>query len=284
LVYNAYVYALRYYYRSQCKTYAGKTILITGASSGVGLEMAKQYASKNANLVLAARRLELLENVKNECEKLGAKEVLCVKADVGVKKDCKELIEKAIEKFNLIDILVLNAGKSTLEFFEKIDDTDLFRDFMNVNYFQCVDLTHYALPYLKKSKDPKIVAVSSVTGLTGVPRRTLYSPTKHAMQGFFDSLRFEIGDSVQITVVSPGYILTEIHNDFMEKNKVKRDTSKFLTADKAASLIIRAEQERVNNLVIPWARAVMFFFIPFSPYYFIKLVMKKEAVPFDSKE
>jgi len=124
------------------------------------------------------------------------------------------------------------------------------------------------------------VAVSSVTGKTGVPRRTLYSPTKHALQGFFDSLRFEVGDKIQITVVSPGYVITEIHNEFMKKNNVKRETSSFLTPQEAASFIIRAEQERVIDAVVPWTKGILINLIPFLPYFLTQTVMKKQAVPF----
>jgi len=264
--------------------YKGKTVVITGASSGIGESLAIEYAKLEANLCICARRIEELNKLKPKLIELGAGEVLTVRTDVSVRDDCKNLIEETIQKFGGIDILVLNAGKSTLKFFEEFESTDEFRDYMNVNYFGCVDITFYALPHLRKSKDPKIVAISSLTGLSGVPRRTLYSPTKHAVRGFFDSLRFEIGDDVQITVVSPGYVITEIHNEYLAKSSAKRETGKFITAETAAKQIVKAEQERVRNTAIPLRGQIMATAMSFVPYFVIKYIMKKEAVPFKENE
>jgi short-subunit dehydrogenase len=285
-VYYGYDYYVRRKNREACNVpgyYKGKTVLITGASSGIGKDLAIKYAKLGANLSIVARRKNLLEDLKETLIKCGAGSVITIEADVGVKELCKNMVTETVNKLGSLDILVLNAGKSHIELFEHVEDTEIYRDYMNVNFFSCVDITFYAREYLLKSDDPKIIVVSSVTGVTGVPYRTIYSPTKHALRGFFDSLRFEVGDKIQITIISPGYVLTEIHDKFLSQNKKERVPNKFITAEYAAELIVNAEQERVNERIIPFKQQLIFSLRPFVPYAIIKLIMKKEAVPFKTE-
>ena len=189
--------------------FTDKVIIITGASSGIGKALAMELAKEEANLVLAARSEDDLNRISKECQGYGA-ETLVVQTDVAEKDQCQHLIEKTIEEFACIDILVNNAGISMWSHFDKFDDLDRFNEMMQVNYMGAVYCTKYALPHLKKSKG-LIVAVSSLAGKTGVPTRSGYSASKHAMVGFFKSIRVELMDSgVDVTLVYPGFVATEI--------------------------------------------------------------------------
>ncbi len=189
--------------------FKNKTIIITGASSGIGKELAMRLSKKDVNLILAARNKEKLDEVVNGCIANGSR-AISVKADVSDKNDCKNVVDKTLEKFGGIDILVNNAGISMWSEFEKVTDLEAMEKIMKVNFFGSMYMTHYALPHLIKSKG-QIVGVSSLTGKTGVPTRSVYTASKHAMAGFFDTLRIELKDKgVAVTMIYPGFVATEV--------------------------------------------------------------------------
>ena len=128
-----------------------KTVVITGASAGLGATLARECAQQGARLVILARNAERLEAVARECEQL-ASEVLTVVGDVAVAEDGKRLVEAAIERFGRIDYLVANAGVSMWTEFAAIEDVALFRKLMEVNYLGAVHCVHPALPHLKKAR------------------------------------------------------------------------------------------------------------------------------------
>ena len=170
-------------------SFTNQTIVTTGASDGIGAELARQLAREKPKLVLAARRREALQAVASQCEALGAT-TLIVPTDVSVEADCRALIAAAVAKFGRIDALVNNAGVSMHANFDEISDTAVYESLMRINLMGSVWPTHAALPHLKASKG-LIVAVASLAGLVGVPGRTAYSATKFAMTGFFEALRAE---------------------------------------------------------------------------------------------
>ncbi|MCC2957360.1 SDR family oxidoreductase [Massilia sp. IC2-477] len=189
-----------------------RTIVITGASDGIGAEIARQLAAKegaNIALVLAARNAEQLDAVAGECAAHGA-QTLTVPTDVGVQIQCRRLIVSAVEQFGRIDVLVNNAGRSAHALFEEVEDLSWYEELMRVNLWGAVWCTQAALPALKAAQG-RIVAVSSLAGLVGVPGRTAYSATKFAMTGFFEALRAEMkGYGVSVTTAYPGVVATRI--------------------------------------------------------------------------
>lgn len=232
----------------------GKVIIITGASAGIGKELAIQLSKKNTLLSLAARDVNKLLETASGCEKNGAN-VLVVQTDVSVKEQCKNLIDKTIEKFGKIDILINNAGISMWAKFDEIIDINLFENLMKTNYLGSVYSTFFALPFLKKSNG-LIVAVSSLTGKTGVPTRTAYSASKHAMAGFFDSLRIElINSGVDVTVIYPGFVATEVRERALGKDgkplgKSHLNESNVMTVNECASIIIDAIEKRKREIIM----------------------------------
>jgi short-subunit dehydrogenase len=183
--------------------------VITGASAGIGLEVAKQLAQQGAHLVLAARNPALLAEAAASCRALGAR-VIAVPTDVSDHDQCRALIDAAVAEFGRIDTLINNAGISMHARFDELHAIEAVARITAINFFGSVYCTWFALPHLKKSRG-RIVAVSSLTGRHGVPTRTLYAGTKHAMAGFFDSLRIELkGEGVSVTVIYPGFVDTRI--------------------------------------------------------------------------
>lgn len=190
----------------------GNVVIITGASKGIGAELARQLARRGARLALAARDREGLERVAAECAALGAKAEAIV-TDVAVEEDCRRLVERTVAAFGRIDTLVNNAGATMWARFEDIHDMAILERIMKVNYLGAVYCTHHALPHLKASRG-RLVGVSSLAGRTGVPTRTGYAASKHAMMGFFDSLRIELADAgVTVTMVCPGFVSTGIREN-----------------------------------------------------------------------
>ena len=183
------------------------SIIITGASRGIGWELARQLATQGAHLALAARQSEKLEELATLCKKLGG-EAVAIPADVTESEQCRMLVNRTIQAFEKIDVLVNNAGSTMWARFDEISDLNIFEKILRVNYLGSVYCTYYALPYIKQSRG-RIVGVSSLAGKTGVPKRSGYSASKHAMVGFFDSLRIELrGTGVSVTMIYPGFVGT----------------------------------------------------------------------------
>jgi short-subunit dehydrogenase len=184
-------------------------VIVTGASDGIGAEVARQLAGQGAWLALAARDAEKLEAVAADCRARGGR-ALAVPTDVAEQAQCRRLVERTMEEYGRVDTLVNNAGIGMWARFDEMTDLAPFERIMQVNYFGSVYCTHYALPHLKRSRG-RIVGVSSLTGRTGVPTRSGYAASKHAMAGFFDSLRIELADDgVSVTMIYPGFVATDI--------------------------------------------------------------------------
>ncbi|HVG59650.1 MAG TPA: SDR family oxidoreductase [Hyalangium sp.] len=233
----------------------GKTVVITGASSGIGEELAVVLASRGANLVLAARREEELARVAKRCEQAGGR-ALSVPTDVSEQEPCRRMVDRAVEAFGGIDLLVNNAGITMRARFDAVTDLSLYERIMRVNYLSAVYCTHYALPHIK-ARQGQLVAISSLTGKTGVPTRTAYAASKHAMQGFFDSLRVELlGTGVDVLVVSPGFVdtpirFTAVGPDGKPLGKSRRDESgNTMDVHTCVAQIVRAIERRQRELVM----------------------------------
>ncbi len=232
------------------------TYLITGASSGIGEALALAYGARGANLVLAARDEAALERVAKGCESLGGK-ALVVKTDVGDPSQCDALVQKAIERFSSLDVVVNNAGISMWSRFDQITDISIFERLMRVNYLGTAYVTHYALPHLKKSRG-LLVGISSLTGKTGVPTRSAYGATKHAMQGLLDAIRIEVKDEgVGVLVVSPGFVKTDIRAKALgpdgkatSASPREEDDAATMSLEECTSIIVRAIDHRKREVVM----------------------------------
>jgi short-subunit dehydrogenase len=236
--------------------FMNQRIVLTGASTGIGEALAIQLARRGARLVLAARSAEQLEKVVARCQQAGG-QAFAVPTDVVEQDACKNLIEHAVEKLGGIDTVINNAGISMWARFDEVNDLSIFEKLMRVNYLGAVYCTHYALPHLKKSRG-LLVAISSLTGKTGVPTRTGYAASKHAMQGFFDSLRIElIGTGVDVSVISPGLVATDIRSHAYrpdgqqrQENPRSETVGENMSVEECVRLILEAMERRRRELVM----------------------------------
>ena len=235
-------------------SFTDKVIVITGASDGIGAELARQLSADKPRLVLAARRRDALEAVARQCDAAGA-ETLCVVTDVSVEADCRMLIDATVKKFGCIDALVNNAGVSMHANFEQITDTTVYERLMRINLMGSVWPTHAALPYLKASRG-LVVAVASLAGLVGVPGRTTYCATTFAQTGFFEALRVELQpEGVDVTIVYPGVVATEIRRNGWNADGEKAGSSglseeKAMSVEECAGLIVSAMRSRKREQVM----------------------------------
>ena len=223
-------------------------VVITGASSGIGWEQALQLADQGAWLVLAARRAEKLAELADLCRGRGG-QALAVPTDVTLPGACKTLIELAVAAFGRIDMLVNNAGTTMWARFDEVQDLTIFEKIIQVNYLGSVNCTYFALPHLKQSRG-RIVAISSLTGKAGVPTRSGYAASKHAMAGFFDSLRIELdGSGVSVTMVYRGFVATGVQAraygaDGKPLGRNPLQIEKVMSTEECTRLILRAAARR----------------------------------------
>jgi NAD(P)-dependent dehydrogenase (short-subunit alcohol dehydrogenase family) len=234
-----------------------RVVVITGGSDGIGAEIARQLASKEGAgvaLVLGARDQTKLDQVAGQCMALGA-QALALRTDVAEQDQCRRLVVAAVARFGRIDVLINNAGRSAHALFEDVPDLGWYEELMRINLWGSVWCTQAALPYLKASQG-RIVAVSSLAGLVGVPGRTAYSASKFAMTGFFEALRAELkGAGVSVTTAYPGVVDTRIrYRGFdalgreMGRSGLREEGA--MTVQACARLIVDGMEKRKREVVM----------------------------------
>jgi short-subunit dehydrogenase len=234
-------------------TLAGLVIILTGASEGIGCALALELAAHRVSLVLAARTAERLEELVRECEAAGSA-ALAVPTDVTSEAQCRALIDATVARFGRIDVLINNAGGTMWARFDALADWSVFEHLMRLNYLSCVYLTGFALPWLRQTQG-RLVAVASMAGLTGVPERTAYAASKHAVVGFHDSLRIELqGSGVSVTVIAPDFVRSQIHKRALGadgrplgESPLRQD--RIMSAEECAQLIVPAIERRQRLLL-----------------------------------
>jgi short-subunit dehydrogenase len=249
-------------------------VIITGASSGIGLACARAFYNEGAKLVLAARSEEIIKELADELNSKGETRAIAVKTDVAVETDCKHLIEKAIETFGKIDILINNAGVSMRANFLNVE-LDVLRRVMDINFWGTVYCTKYAYSHIIASKG-SIVGISSVAGIHGLPCRTGYSASKYAIHGFLDAIRMEtMKIGVQVMVVIPGFISTNIRKtalvaDGSSQGESPRDESKMMSPEKLAKHIVNGIKKNRRQFATSYEGK----FTPIVSLFFPKLADK----------
>jgi len=186
----------------------GKIVWITGASSGIGEAMAYAFARKGAHLILSARNTKRLNEVKDRCS--SPEHHLVLPLDLADSSTCSDAVRTVLDKVGHIDILINNGGISQRSFALQTSlDTD--RRIMETNFFGTVALTKSVLPSMLERGSGHIIVTSSLMGKFGTPLRSTYAASKHALHGFFDSLRSELSSKgIKVLIVCPGFIRTNI--------------------------------------------------------------------------
>jgi len=225
-------------------SFAGKAIIVTGASAGIGRELAIALAARGARLALAARRRPELEETAAACRG----EAVILPTDLARPDACRALVDGAVAALGGIDAVVHDAGITMHARFDEVRDLSLYETLMRVNYLGPVHVTHRALPHLRARRG-LVVAVSSLLGLTGAPTRTGYAASKHALQGFMDSLRLEVAaDGIDVLVVSPGFVATGIR---ARAGHAAVEPRRAMTAAACAARIVDAMARRRREVLIP---------------------------------
>ncbi|KFV79130.1 Dehydrogenase/reductase SDR family member 7, partial [Struthio camelus australis] len=232
----------------------GKVVWVTGASSGIGEELAYQLAKTGALLAISARREDELERVKKKCleiSNLVEKDILVLRLDLTDRRSHEAATNSVLKHFGKIDVLVNNGGRSQRSLFVDTN-LDVFSAIMELNYLGTISLTKYVLNHMIQRKKGKIVTVSSVMGIMGAPLASGYCASKHALQGFFNSLRTELTDYPEISIINicPGPVQSKIiQNVFTEDLAKVRSTGDKMPTDRCVRLTLVST---VNDLKEAW--------------------------------
>ncbi|WP_316506742.1 SDR family oxidoreductase [Nitrosopumilus sp.] len=230
-------------------SFKNKVVLITGASSGIGRETAKEFAKLGANIVLVARGKDKLEQTANELKKYQVSTLVC-QCDVSNKDQVEEMRKTVLEKFDSIDILVNNAG---FAIYGSVSDLsiDEIKSQMETNYFGMIYCVKNFLPLMLKKRSGHIVNIASVAASFGLPGIASYCASKFAMLGFSEGLKHELKDTgVGITVVSPIMVRTEFF-DHPSFEKMPKYSPALLNPKTVAKAIVKAANSPRLEIIVP---------------------------------
>jgi short-subunit dehydrogenase len=230
-----------------------KVVVITGISSGIGKALALEYANQNYIVCGQARNPEKIEETRSMLEKMGATHFL-LSGDVGIEADCKELIHSVHARFGRIDVLICNAGISMRALFSQVPLKALAQ-VMQTNFWGTAYCAHYALPHLLKNNG-SLIGISSVAGYIGLPGRSGYSASKHAMHGLLESIRNENRSThFHVLIVCPGFTASNIRQTALgpqgtPQGESPRNEHKMMRAETVAKHVFKAMIHRKKILVL----------------------------------
>lgn len=255
-----------------------KVVWITGASSGIGEALAIECAKAGANLVLSARRESELLRVQ-KASSLNSDKCLVLPMDMEKLDEIPGKLNQVIAHFGTIDYVFHNAGISQRSL---VKDTamEITEKVMNVNFISVVALTKAVLPYFLNKKSGHFIVTSSLVGKFGTPMRSAYSASKHALHGFFESLRAETWrEGIQVTIVCPGYIKTNISVNAMDEKgghygKMDENQANGMPADVCARKILSAVEKGKREALIGGKETIGVYLKRFFPGLLWKIVRK----------
>jgi dehydrogenase/reductase SDR family protein 7B len=255
-----------------------KIIWITGASSGIGEALALEWAAPGHFLILSGRNISQLELVAASCQERGA-ETLVLAFDLTSAEDSTAAAETIKKQFPRLDILVNNGGISQRSLLIETP-IEVSRRIMEVDFWGHVRLTKEILPFMIKTGGGTIVVVSSLTGLFGFPQRSAYAAAKHALHGFFETLRLEhFRDNIRVTMVCPGMVKTNvsihaltaggIEHGLMDKGQENGVSSAF-----CAKKIAKAVQNSKKEVIIGKKDVIMPYLKRYFPWLFYQIAQR----------
>ncbi|MFK7946151.1 MAG: SDR family oxidoreductase [Saprospiraceae bacterium] len=260
--------------------YNNKIVWITGGSSGIGEAMTKQLNEAGATVIISSRRMEELQRVKKSCKY--PEKVECVILDVTDIAAVNQTAEKLLERHHKIDISILNAGVSQRSL--AVDTAfSVDRRLMNINYFGAISVAKALLPSMIQHQLGHFIVISSLSGKFGVSLRTAYAASKHALHGFFDSLRAEVHEhNIKVTLICPGYIRTNISvnalvGEGQKHGVMDQNQNKGLTAEAAAKKILRAAEKGKREIAFGGKEVIAVYLKRFFPSLLAKILQKERA-------
>jgi short-subunit dehydrogenase len=258
--------------------FTNKVIWITGASSGIGKALAIELSKHNTKLILSARNESKLTEVKNACS--NSNQVLVLPLDLGNIESFNSKIKEVISSFGKIDILVNNGGISQRSL-AKDTSISVDKQIMNINYIGTVALTKAVLPHFIKNKKGQFVVTTSIVGKIGTPLRSSYAASKHALHGFFDSLRAENHvNNIDVTLICPGFVKTNVSinaltGDGSPQNKMDLATQNGISPDRFAKIMAKAIYKKKEEVYIAGAKEKMGVYAKrFYPKLLSKMIRK----------
>lgn len=264
------------------KNFENKVIIVTGATSGIGLALVKAFAKEGAIVCYTGRNEKKLEAAAKEIDEI-TNEHFPILADVASEIDNYKMAKAVLAKFGRIDVLVNNAGISMRALFEDLS-LDVFRQVMDINLYGAVYATKFCLPSIIENKGA-IVAISSINGYRGTPARTAYTASKFAMNGFMESLRTEVMNrGVETLVVCPGFTESNIRNAALNaegksQGESPREENKMMSAEEVAEQTLNALRKNKREIVLTTQGKLAVFLNKWMPGRMDKIVynvMKKE--------
>jgi short-subunit dehydrogenase len=260
-------------------------VVITGASSGIGLECARAFYQAGYRVVMAARSLEKLETIQVSMNPTKLR-VAIFKCDVSVKEECKALIDFSISTFGTVHVLINNAGVTMRSLFQDAE-LHVLRQIMETNLWGAIYCTHYAMPELLKNKG-SVVGISSVAGYKGLPTRSGYSASKFALEGFLETLRIEnLNSGVHVLIARPGFTATNIRNTMVDGRGTSQGAShkneeKSLGADVVARAILKGVQKRKDYIMLSTTAYMVFWINKFFRSWLDRQMFKHVAAEKDT--
>jgi len=259
-------------------SFKNTVIWITGASSGIGKALAIELSNQEATLILSSRNEKGLNEVKQCCKH--SELVKIIPLDLEKHDELPQKVAQAITFFNKIDILINNGGVSQRSL---VKDTiiDVDKRIMNINYLGTVALTKAILPHFIKNKKGHFVVTTSIVGKIGTPLRSSYAASKHALHGFFDSLRAEhYTDNISVTLVCPGFVKTNVSKnaligDGSKQQTMDNATAKGILPEKFAKLMIKVIKKKQEEAYIGGFKEKLAVFVKlFYPKLLSKMIRK----------
>ncbi len=234
---------------------AGKVVLITGASSGIGRATALRLAGHGSRLALAARNRAALDAVAHDIARLGS-DALILPTDVAESDQCRQAVDAAVARFGGLDILICSAGLSMRSYFEG-SSLEALERVMRINFFGTLYCTHFALEHIKR-RHGSLVAISSLTGKRGIPSYAQYGASKFAIQGLYESLHLELRrDGVHVGIVSPAFVDTPLRTNVIGADgkpweKPPPPPFRVWPVEKCVDRIVRLLVKRRREALLPW--------------------------------
>jgi len=258
--------------------FEGKTVWIIGASSGIGRAVAVNMAKLKANLILSSRNSQELESVKSICLKF-TEQCKIITLDLLDNSDYSIKVEKVVKDFRTIDYLILSGGISQRSLVSETP-ISIDRHLMEINYFGNISITKAVLPYMIEQKSGHIIVVSSIVGKFGFPLRSAYSASKHALHGFFETLRAEQKqNNINITIAIPGRVQTNISYNAVTKDgsqhkQLDDGQARGISAESCSKQIIKAIEKNKKEALIGGKEIWMVKIRKFLPFLFYSFASK----------
>lgn len=259
---------------------ADKIVWITGASSGIGEEMARQAAEQGAKVILSARNENALQKVKDSLK--NPESHFCLPLDLEKSSNFQELAQKVFDKYQRIDVLINNGGLSQRATAAETP-IEIDRKIMEINYFGNIALTKAVLPYMIQQKSGHIIVISSIAGKFGFFLRSAYSASKHALHGFYESLLLEQEENnIHVTIACPGKINTDISlnalsADGKSHGVMDHNQATGMSAQKCVEKLFSAVAKKKKEVLIGNKEIKAVTLKRFFPKLFWKIIRKQSA-------